>query len=278
MQYALNLEHIEHAFYVQGLAQYDAQAFADAGYAPWVRGRFEQIRAHERTHVDFLTKQLGADAPAPCNYSYPYTDVQSWVSLSQTLEEVGASAYLGAATFVDSKDVLSASLAISHIEARQAGWVNSAVLKEQPWDGDFETPLYFSGVWSLAAGFIVACPAANPAIPVQTFPALTVTPSAPAMGQNISVAYNGTAAGSGEDGEDGDDDGAEETWLAWYHDMSTTFTKIHAGGVTTVPDGLRGTVFAGVVRNTTETTGDATMLSGLAIVTFPYDSYARGGA
>lgn len=40
--------------------------------------------------------------------------------------------------------------AISHIEARQAGWVNSAAKKQQPWDGDFETPLHFSGVWSLA--------------------------------------------------------------------------------------------------------------------------------
>ena len=69
MQYALTLEHIEHAFYVQGLAQYDAQAFADAGYAPWVRGRFRQIREHERTHVAFLTRQLGDAAPAPCNYS-----------------------------------------------------------------------------------------------------------------------------------------------------------------------------------------------------------------
>ena len=69
MQYALTLEHIEHAFYVQGLAQYDAQAFADAGYEPWVRGRFRQIREHERTHVAFLTGQLGDAAPAPCNYS-----------------------------------------------------------------------------------------------------------------------------------------------------------------------------------------------------------------
>ncbi|EPT03250.1 hypothetical protein FOMPIDRAFT_129804 [Fomitopsis schrenkii] len=268
MQYALSLEHIEHAFYVQGLAQYDAQAFADAGYEPWVRGRFAQIREHERTHVDFLTGQLGDAAPAPCDYSYPYTDVQSWVSLSQTLEQVGAAAYMGAAIFVESKAVLAASLAISHIEARQAGWVNSAIQKQQPWDGDFETPLHFSGVWSLAAGFITSCPATNPELPVQTFPALTITPASPVMGQNISVSYKSTT-------------GAPEnapTYMAWYHDMRTTFTLIHTDGVTTVPDGLRGTVFAGVVRNKTTTTSDATMLSGLAIVTFPYSSYAIVGA
>ncbi|KAH9912571.1 ferritin-like domain-containing protein [Fomitopsis serialis] len=269
MQYALTLEHIEHAFYVQGLGQYDAQAFCDAGYEPWVRGRFAQIREHERTHVEFLTSQLGADAPAPCNYSYPYTDIPSFVALSQTLEEVGAAAYMGAAISVESQDVLSAALAISHIEARQAGWVSSALQKEQPWDGDYETPLYFSGVWSLASGFITSCPATNPDLPVQAFPALTLTPAAPVMGQNVSVSYNSTGAPVSANGT---------TWLAWYHDMNTTFTAIGPDGITTVPDGLRGTVFAGVVSNTTVTRDDATMLSGLAALSFPYSSYAVVGA
>lgn len=103
---------------------------------------------------------------------------------------------------------------------------------------------------------------------MQTFPALTITPASPVMGQNISVSYKSTT-------------GAPEnapTYMAWYHDMRTTFTLIHTDGVTTVPDGLRGTVFAGVVRNKTTTTSDATMLSGLAIVTFPYSSYAIVGA
>lgn len=40
----------------------------------------------------------------------PYTDLQSWVSLSQTLEHVGAAAYMGASRFVDDKDVLAASV------------------------------------------------------------------------------------------------------------------------------------------------------------------------
>ncbi|KZT04921.1 uncharacterized protein LAESUDRAFT_727493 [Laetiporus sulphureus 93-53] len=268
MQFALNLEYIERAFYEEGLAQFDTAAFADAGYEAWVRGRFRQITDHEKVHVAFLQEQLGSNAPEPCNYSYPYTDVQSWVSLSQTLEQVGAAAYMGASRFVDDKDVLTASLAISHIEARQAGWVNSAVQKQQAWDGDFETPLYFSGVWSLASGFIVECPSSNPELPVASFPALTVSDSSPAKGSNISVSYNSTSA-----------DAACQTYLAWYHDMNVTYTSIDENGATTVPDGLRGTVFAGVVKNETQIAGsDATMLSGLAIFTFPYGSYAIVGA
>lgn len=266
MQYALNLEHIELAFYNQGLEKYDAQAFADAGYEAWVRGRFVQIRDHEVAHVTFLTEQLGCDAPVVCNYTYPYTDLQSWVSLSQTLEHVGAAAYMGASRFVDDKDVLAASVSISHIEARQAGWVNSAVMKQEPWDGDFETPLYFSGAWSLAVGFIESCPESNPALPVASFPALNVSNSAPPMGSNITVSY----AGQGNI--------TTPTYMAWYHDMNTTFTSIDEHGVTTVPDYLRGTVFAGVVRNETETTNDSTMLSGLTIFKFPFSSYAIVGA
>ncbi|PCH36762.1 hypothetical protein WOLCODRAFT_167102 [Wolfiporia cocos MD-104 SS10] len=267
MQYALNLEYIEHTFYVEGLEKYNAQAFADAGYEAWVWGRFRQIRGHEATHVKFLQSQLGSAAPQPCTYSYPYTDIHSWVALSHTLEQVGASAYLGAARFVDSKDVLSASLAISHIEARQAGWVSAAVEKQQPWDGNFETALYFSGVWSLAVGFIVECPSTNPPLPVQSFPALTVSNSSPLMGSNITLSYNKTGI-----------DTTTPTYMAWYHDMNVTYTTIDENGVTTVPYNLRGTVYAGAVKNETITTSDATMLSGLAIFNFPYNSYAVVGA
>lgn len=69
LQYALTLELLENAFYTGALGTYDAQAFADAGFPPWVRGRFEQISEHEQTHVAFLTSALGNAAPQPCTYS-----------------------------------------------------------------------------------------------------------------------------------------------------------------------------------------------------------------
>ncbi|KAI0922728.1 hypothetical protein AcV5_009625 [Taiwanofungus camphoratus] len=283
MQYALSLEHIEHTFYVRGLEQFDDLAFLEAGYPPWVRGRFAQIRDHEADHVAFLTGQLGAQAVQPCNYSYPYTDVHSWAALSQTLEGVGAAAYMGAARYVDSKDVLESALSISHVEARQAGWVDSAVLKHQPWDGPYEPALAFSGAWSLAVGFIVpgSCPSSNPALPVQTFPALTVSDTAaPPAGSTIRVSYDASAAPPVP--------GA--TYMAWYSGMNVTYTPVAetgAGGTlngtlngtTTVPAGLRGTVYAGVVSNASALPAtDATMVSGLAVFSFPFGSRARAGA
>ena len=44
-------------------------AFADAGFEPWVRGRFEQISAHEAEHVSFLKGALGGAATQPCTYN-----------------------------------------------------------------------------------------------------------------------------------------------------------------------------------------------------------------
>ena len=65
---ALSLENLENAFYSGALAQYDAQAFEDAGFPDWVRGRFEQIMMHEQTHADTLNEALGDQAPQPCQY------------------------------------------------------------------------------------------------------------------------------------------------------------------------------------------------------------------
>lgn len=65
----MTLEHLENAFYSGGLAKYDQAAFVAAGLPVWSRGRFEQIAAHEATHVAFLESALGDAATAACNYS-----------------------------------------------------------------------------------------------------------------------------------------------------------------------------------------------------------------
>ncbi|KAH9944917.1 ferritin-like domain-containing protein [Amylocystis lapponica] len=239
MNFALTLEYVENTFYKQGLAQFDAQAFEDAGFEPWVRGRFEQISSHEATHIAFLRAALGEDAVEPCNYTYPYTDPQSFATLSRTFEGVGAAAYMGATQFISDKETLLASVSIAETEARQNSWVAAAVQHQQPWDGPFATPLSFSGAYSLAAGFISDCPATNMALP----------------------------------------DASADASFAWYAGLNTTYARV-VDGATAVPDALRGTVYGGVVTvaDVSEAAGNATMVTGLTIFQFPFDSYARAGA
>ncbi|EMD36746.1 hypothetical protein CERSUDRAFT_123805 [Gelatoporia subvermispora B] len=265
LQFALTLEQLENAFYDGALGTYDADAFEQAGYEPWVRGRFEQIAKHEADHVAFITGALGNAAPAPCNYSFPYTDPKSFVALSMAIEGVGAGAYLGASRFISDKDTLTAAAAILAVESRQAGWVSSAVLKEQPWDGDFETPLGFSGAYSLAAQFITSCPSTNPPLPVTPFPALTVAPStSPDTGSTVSLTFNNPNA-------------TGPLYAAWYDGLQVVYTDVDMGSnSTTVPDGLHGTVYVGIVSDKQAgPTNDADMVTGLAIAQFPFSSTAQ---
>ncbi|KAI0922731.1 hypothetical protein AcV5_009628 [Taiwanofungus camphoratus] len=266
LQYALTLELLENAFYTGALGTYDAQAFADAGFPPWVRGRFEQISEHEQTHVAFLTSALGNAAPQPCTYSFPYSDPQGFVALAMAIEGVGASAYLGASKFLSDKDTLAAAASILAVEQRQESWISSSVLKLQPWDGPFETPLSPSGVYSLAAQFITSCPSSNPPLPVTPLPALTLSPSSPAPNSSVTLTFANPT-------------NASPLYAAWLDGLQVVFTSVDMNGdgksgATAVPDGLHGSAYVGVVSSDQAPLGDGQMVSGLAIVQFPFDSMA----
>ena len=69
LNFALTLEHLENAFYSGGLEKFKEEDFVNAGFQPWVHGRFLQIAAHEADHVKFLSTALGNDATQPCKYS-----------------------------------------------------------------------------------------------------------------------------------------------------------------------------------------------------------------
>ncbi|KLO17825.1 hypothetical protein SCHPADRAFT_820755 [Schizopora paradoxa] len=257
LQFALTLEHLENAFYSQALGKFDAAAFAKAGFPEFVRGRFEQIAEHEATHVSTLQGALGSAAPAPCTYSFPYNDPNSFASLAMTLEGVGSSAYLGSAgNLVSSPAVLQVAGAILPIEARHNGWITSSVLHQQPWNGAFETPLGPNQVFTLASGFITSCPASNPTLPFKAFPSL-VFEGSPAPGQKSTVDFNATSTG-------------ESLFVAFLSGLNSTFVPLD-GKTVTVPKGLQGTVYA-VVTNNGSASSDANTVAGPAILQFPFSS------
>ncbi|KAI0767666.1 ferritin-like domain-containing protein [Fomes fomentarius] len=260
LQFALTLEHLENAFYAGGLVKYSDSDFEKANFPPWVRPRFSQIGQHENAHVQFLQGALGDGATQPCEYNFPHTDPRSFAALSQVLESVGGSAYLGAAQLVSNKDILTAAASILAVESRHAGWVSSAVLKHQPWNGPFDTPISPSGAFSLAVQFITSCPTSNPALPVQPFPALTLSDGAPAHGATITATIAGDKAGSGE------------TFIAWLDGLDVVFSDLKSDGKTTVPDGLAGTVYAVAVSSKDKALSEGVLRSGLAVVQFPFTS------
>ncbi|KAI0666652.1 ferritin-like domain-containing protein [Trametes maxima] len=259
LQFALTLEHLEDAFYSSGLFQYDAKAFQDAGFPEWVRRRFAQVGEHEAEHVKFLNGALGAQATKPCEYSFPHNNPQEFVTLSLALESVGDAAYTGAAQLVSDKGILTAAASILSVEARHSAWISSAGLKYQPWNGAFDAPLTSSGAFSLASLFVKNCPSSNPALPVKSFPALTLSNPTPSVGASVSFRFDGSTRVS-------------TAYVAWLQGLGVVYSDLDANWKTTVPSGLKGTTFATVVNDKNAAPNDANMLSGFAIVQFPFDS------
>lgn len=60
--------------------------------------------------------------------------------------------------------------------------------RQSPFPAPFDIPLDFDEVYSLAAQFITACPATNPALPVKAFPAVTDNTAGPSKaGDKLSL-------------------------------------------------------------------------------------------
>lgn len=102
------------------------------------------------------------------------TDPKSFLATSTLIENVGVSAYLGAASSITEKAYVTVAGSILTTEARHQAWLNSAVVKNSAWSGPEDTPLDFDEVYSIASAFITSCPSTNPALPFKAFPALTI--------------------------------------------------------------------------------------------------------
>ncbi len=128
LNYALTLEHLEYAFYRDGLGQFTPDDFAAAGFAPAVYEYFGLIRDHELAHVETLQTvigDLGGEAVEEATYDFGYADVAGFVGVAQALENTGVSAYQGAAQFlIDEDALLTAALTIHGVEARHAAYLN----------------------------------------------------------------------------------------------------------------------------------------------------------
>ncbi|KAL9059617.1 MAG: hypothetical protein Q9162_001122 [Coniocarpon cinnabarinum] len=184
LNYALTLEHLEDKFYREALANYTMADFQAAGYDETFYNNLKEISADEQTHVSFLTTALQAAGATPvqeCTYAFPATDVKSFLALSQVLEGVGVSAYLGAAGDIMNKTYLGAAGSILTVEARHSAYIRSAGNKLSPFPSAFDIPLDLDEVYTLAAPFIASCPQDNPMLPVKAFPSLTSDASNPTL-------------------------------------------------------------------------------------------------
>ena len=158
LNYALTLEHLEATFYREALAQ-----FGESDFAPTVYGLLSQIGDHEAAHVDALTStinDLGGTPVEEASYDFGYSDVASFLMVAVALENVGVSAYAGAAPSVAvlAPSLVATALGIHSVEARHASFVGALVndADNQPFPDAVDSPRTPQEVLDIAGPFIVS--------------------------------------------------------------------------------------------------------------------------
>lgn len=155
LNYALTLEHLEHAFYRDGIGQF---TFGAGPFGEDIDGYMAAIRDHEAAHVETLTQvisDLGGEPVAELTYDFGYTDAATFLATAAALENTGVSAYDGAGASIESPELLTAAGTIVAVEARHAAYLN--LLNGQlPFPAAVETPLTPDEVLAIATPLIVA--------------------------------------------------------------------------------------------------------------------------
>ena len=123
LNFALTLEYLEAAFYEQALTD-------TKGLSGDVKKIATTLRDNENEHVDALTAAIkdggGTPVKAPgVDFGDAFASQDSFLKVAQTFEDLGVSAYNGAAVDIQSKDILAAAGGIVQVEARHAAAIRS---------------------------------------------------------------------------------------------------------------------------------------------------------
>lgn len=198
---ALTLENLEDTFYREGFAKFPESDFAALGLNEQQVKDLKQIGFTESQHVALLQSSLAQGGIKPvqaCKYDFGFTDAAGMVQTAAVLENVGISAYLGAAPLLSDPAILGTAGSILTIEARHQSSIRvfgGQVAVPQA----FDVPLGPKAVFSLAAPFIKECPEGSN-LALTAFPALKMAPgqdakAAAVVGATVKLQADGGASG-----------------------------------------------------------------------------------
>jgi rubrerythrin len=148
--YALTLEYLETEFYTRA---------AESGM---LKGKVletaKRFGSEEAKHVEALTALItkaGGKPAAQPKAKFPLEDEKAILELAATVENLGASAYLGQADKITDKEILAAALSIHSIEARHAAVLNE-VTGKPPSPDAFAKPATAAEVLKAVQPFLVS--------------------------------------------------------------------------------------------------------------------------
>lgn len=162
LNYALTLERLEATYYEMAVGEdgaWDewmvenseiAKQFNEPSLRYSTYQHLTSVRDHEAYHVTLIEQvldNLGAEVTAPTEFTFPegaFEDLDVFIKFAQVVEDLGVSAYAGAAPMlakaeldlvdgdVSKLEVTPAALGIHSIEARHAGYFRT-LNEMQPW-------------------------------------------------------------------------------------------------------------------------------------------------
>ncbi|EFX01588.1 stress response protein [Grosmannia clavigera kw1407] len=200
-------EWIELDLFHWGLAQFSVEDFEAYGLNAEDRFLLQHMADQEVGHATVVANLLGAQAPRPCAYSYPVSNVPEYVDFSQKLTRWGEAGVYGFLPHLNSGPAAQLLLQSITVEARQ-----QMILRQ--FGGQFPMPEWHtvgipqSWAWSLLAPYIASCPAGQTRLVWQNFPALHI------LNQPNAARINGT-------------DVWNETTGGWANTLSTANVSAH---------------------------------------------------
>jgi rubrerythrin len=149
LNYALTLEYLETEFY--------GKVVASGLFSGKVGSLIKDFGSQEMTHVEALkgaVEKLGGTPATKPEGKFPISSASQVAQLAYTVENLGASAYLGQAPHIQNAEVLASALAIHTVEARHAATLGTLVKKPVTPDGAFAAPADMSTVLAAVKPFL----------------------------------------------------------------------------------------------------------------------------
>lgn len=166
LNYALTLEYLEARFYQQGLDNIGEEGLcncealeADSYLGDNAYSELRTIQEHEESHVETLISTIESLGGEPIeepefDFGLAVQYPMAFLGTAAQLEDIGVSAYAGAAPYIENEELLAPALGIHSTEARHASFLRT-LTGQTGFPAVIDEPRSRSEVLELAGGFIV---------------------------------------------------------------------------------------------------------------------------
>ena len=167
LNYALTLENLVAAFYVQGMAQFSSIDFGNSSFirnfgntiSGDVYAYLSLIRDHEQQHASTLKSLISSNGGTPakaCTYNFNCKSADDFVTLAASLENTEVAAYNGILYQIQDLSIRMQAASIASAEGRHSAYLN-LLTGGSPCPASFDTASSSTTVATTLAQYVTMC-------------------------------------------------------------------------------------------------------------------------